>query len=85
MYKRGLLINKSSTVGEKLVLKVFASVPLCLCASVLLCLEFTINNVHAVVYAVQVFTKNECKYQNHLTFSLYLYNSYTKIRIKIAF
>ena len=31
-------------------------------------IEFTINNVHAVVYAVQVFTKNECKYQNYLTF-----------------
>ena len=62
-----------------------ASLPLCFCASVPLCLEFTINNVNAVVYAVQVFTKNECKYQNYLTFSLYLYNSYTKIRIKIAF
>ena len=48
-------------------------------------IEFTINNVHAVVYAVQVFTKNECKYQNYLTFLLYLFNSYTKIRIKIAF
>jgi hypothetical protein len=48
-------------------------------------IEFTINNVHAVVYAVQVFTKNECKYQNYLTFSLYLYQFYTKIRKKIAF
>jgi hypothetical protein len=48
-------------------------------------IEFTINNVHAVVHAVQVFTKNECKYQNYLTFLLYLYNSYTKIRIQIAF
>ena len=48
-------------------------------------IEFIINNVHAVVYAVQVFTKNECKYQNYLTFSLYLYQFYTKIRKKIAF
>ena len=48
-------------------------------------IEFTINNVHAVVYAVQVFTKNECKYQNYLTFSLYLYNFYTNTQVSSRF